>query len=78
MAGPYVKAAASKSSASSEDAIANVIVSAFEKLALSAEERADKDVFMSGKGFVGFCEYWMGLANRVSHQFFSYKLQLNY
>lgn len=33
-----------------------------------ARLREDHEKFLTGKGFVGFCEYWMGFCKRVCHR----------
>jgi separase len=47
--------------------IVNVVLRTFGELVDVAQSRKGEGcVWMSGKGFVGFCEYWMGFAKRVS------------
>ena len=48
--------------------IVNVVLRTFGELVDVAQSRKGEGcVWMSGKGFVGFCEYWMGFAKRVSY-----------
>ena len=46
-----------------------MVLSAYGDLVERAEKRPDRDTFMAidqkGKGFLGFCEYWMEFTKRV-------------
>ncbi|KAF5368828.1 hypothetical protein D9758_003030 [Tetrapyrgos nigripes] len=61
----YVKGQSPSLSTQAEEEATNLILSSYRALVDLAEERNDKDVFMSGNGFVGFCEAWITFANRV-------------
>ena len=37
-----------------------IILSTFSDMVVNAKRRVDRDLFLSGRGFVGFCEYWIG------------------
>ena len=39
-----------------------VVLRTFAELARLAGERENEWRWMSGRGFIGFCEYWMGFA----------------
>lgn len=41
----------------------------FDEMYERARMREDQDTFLSGKGFVGFCDYWMGFCKRVCPTF---------
>lgn len=49
-----------------EDEVVCVVLRTFAQLVQGAEEREDRRDWASGRGFVGFCEYWMSFAKRVS------------
>lgn len=49
-----------------EEHVTSVILTTFAKLVDEADGREDKDVFLKGRGFVTFCEYWMSFAKIVS------------
>lgn len=51
---------------SDEVTASRTILSTFLDLVVHAESRPDKEMFLAGRGFVGFCEYWMAFAKRVS------------
>jgi len=51
-----------------EEAATRAILSTFSDLVGRTEKRSDASAFLGGKGFVGFCEYWMVLAKRVSQK----------
>ncbi|KAJ7097786.1 cysteine peptidase C50 [Mycena belliarum] len=42
-----------------------IVLKALGQLIARVETRADVDIFMTGKGFIGFCECWMSYANRT-------------
>jgi separase len=46
-----------------------IILSAFSDMVVNAEGRVDRELFLSGQGFIGFCEYWIGHCERVSMHF---------
>ena len=62
----FVKATAS----ASEERCTAIVLSAYADLVDCVEMRPDRDIFMAidqkGKGFLGFCEYWMEFTKRVS------------
>ncbi|KAJ7709735.1 peptidase family C50-domain-containing protein [Mycena rosella] len=62
-AGAYVKTLGS--APEDHDDATPIILNAFKQIIVRIETRADADIFMSGKGFIGFCECWMGFANRM-------------
>jgi hypothetical protein len=47
-------------SSPTEDTAMEIILSTFSDMVVNAERRVDRDLFLSGRGFVGFCEYWIG------------------
>ena len=56
-----------------EERCTTVVLSAYADLVECGEKRPDRDTFMAidqkGKGFLGFCEYWMEFTKRVSKLF---------
>lgn len=64
----FVKATASD--VALEERCTATVLSAYADLVDCVEMRPDRDIFMAidqkGKGFVGFCEYWMEFTKRVS------------
>ncbi|KAJ7510027.1 cysteine peptidase C50 [Mycena galericulata] len=42
-----------------------IVLSAFAQVITRVQARADAAFFMSGKGFISFCECWMSFANRI-------------
>ncbi|KAJ6597043.1 cysteine peptidase C50 [Mycena vulgaris] len=62
-AGAYVKALGP--APEGHDDATPVVLKAFGQIIERVETRTDADSFMSGKGFVGFCECWMSFANRT-------------
>jgi separase len=54
-----------KGNRNDETSLSQIILTAFSRLVDDALQRSDKDSFLSGKGFVKFCEYWMGFAKKV-------------
>jgi separase len=64
----FVKATASD--VALEDRYTAIVLSAYADLVERVEKRPDRDIFMAidqkGKGFLGFCEYWMEFTKRVS------------
>jgi separase len=53
-----------------ETSLSQVVLDAFSCLVNGVEQRSDKDTFFSGKGFVKFCEYWIGFAKKVRRALF--------
>jgi separase len=49
----------------SEQEAMSAVLSAYSDLTNRVERRVDCATFMSGKGFVGYCEYWMAFAKKV-------------
>lgn len=64
----YVKSVATADSGPQAE-MAGLIASAFMKLVSFAKQRRDREIFLHGKGFLGFCEYWMEFANKVRFLF---------
>lgn len=64
----FVKATASEIAL--EERCTAIVLSVYADLVDRIEMRPDRDVFMAidqkGKGFLGFCEYWMDFTKRVS------------
>ena len=64
----FVKATVSD--AALEEKCTAIVLSAYADLVERVEMRPDRDIFMAidqkGKGFLGFCEYWMEFTKRVS------------
>ena len=64
----FVKATASD--VALEERCTTIALSAYADLVERVEQRSDSDIFMAidqkGKGFLGFCEYWMEFTKRVS------------
>ena len=56
-----------KSRDCTEEQAMSIVLSAYYNLMDGVEKRKVGDVFMAGKGFVGFCEYWMAFAKKVGH-----------
>ena len=50
-----------------EDEVVSAVLRVFGVLVGVVGTRVDREDWMSGRGFVGFCEYWMGFAKRVSY-----------
>ncbi|KAJ7449960.1 cysteine peptidase C50 [Mycena latifolia] len=61
--GTYVKALGE--TLEDHDDATPIVLNAFRQMIARVETRADADIFMSGKGFIGFCECWMSFANRT-------------
>ncbi|KAJ6502399.1 cysteine peptidase C50 [Mycena sanguinolenta] len=62
-AGTYVK---SLGSVPEEHDIATpVVLNAFAQIITRVQSRSDAESFMSGKGFLSFCECWSSFANRI-------------
>ncbi|ESK88507.1 cysteine-type endopeptidase [Moniliophthora roreri MCA 2997] len=53
------------SGAPSETESVNVILTSYNEMVTITEKRADRASFMSGKGFLNFCESWTSFANRA-------------
>ena len=64
----FVKATASD--VALEEKCTAIVLSTYADLVERVEKRPDSDIFMAidqkGKGFLGFCEYWMEFTKRVS------------
>jgi separase len=64
----FVKATASD--VALEERCTAIVLSAYADLVERVEKRPDSDIFMAidqkGKGFLGFCDYWMEFTKRVS------------
>ena len=64
----FVKATASD--VTLEEKCTAIVLSAYGDFVERVEKRPDRDTFMAidqkGKGFLGFCEYWMEFTKRVS------------
>jgi hypothetical protein len=54
----------------------SVALFAYSELMTRVERRSDQDTFMAGKGFAGFCEYWMAFAKKVGRLWNDCKLLL--
>ncbi|KAH9945510.1 peptidase family C50-domain-containing protein [Amylocystis lapponica] len=64
-----VKFAAALAPATGEEhAVAREVARAFERLVVCAQARPDSEQFLSGAAFVGFCEFWMGIARRAGER----------
>ncbi|KAJ7063427.1 cysteine peptidase C50 [Mycena amicta] len=63
----YVKAAGAyiKILGSAPDDATQIILKAFTRIVALVQAREDSQMFLSGKGFISFCEYWISLANRL-------------
>ncbi|KAG6920238.1 hypothetical protein DXG01_005007 [Tephrocybe rancida] len=48
-----------------EEEMMRVVLAAFSDLVRVVEERNDAPVLLSGKGFVGFCEYWLAFGKKA-------------
>jgi separase len=57
--------------ANAKDTATRTILSSFSNLTRIARERDETSAFLTGRGFVTFCEYWMKFAKRVSYFFLS-------
>jgi separase len=55
-----------KSHDCTEDEAMSVVLFAYSDLITKVEKGSGRNIFMTGKGFVGFCEYWMAFAKKVS------------
>ena len=49
-----------------ERRLCQLVTSAFSELLALVEERANKDEFLRGKAFIGFCDSWIGFSKSVS------------
>ena len=49
----------------------HLILSTFETVLQAAESRSDTSTFLDGSKFLGFCDYWITFAKRVSSVLFS-------
>ncbi|KAF8878729.1 peptidase family C50-domain-containing protein [Infundibulicybe gibba] len=49
----------------SEDVTAQAVLEVYSRLTTITEQRPDRDSFLSGKQFIGFCEYWMSFATKA-------------
>ncbi|THV00746.1 hypothetical protein K435DRAFT_963900 [Dendrothele bispora CBS 962.96] len=61
----YVKGQPSTLSSQAEEEATNLVLTSYNEFVALAEQRADVENFMSGSGFVGFCEAWITFANRA-------------
>jgi separase len=48
-----------------EETVTNLVLCESAGMLVCAQKREDRLSFLEGKGFVGFCEYWMAFAKRV-------------
>jgi separase len=64
----YIKTQISNKS-TSESESARVVLASYSDIISVTEKRADRNVMMSGQGFLHFCESWTSFANRVSASF---------
>jgi separase len=55
----------STSPSTKQDDAARTILAAYSDLVKEAKNREDVVKFLKGRGFLGFCEYWMGFAKKV-------------
>ncbi|KAF8212071.1 peptidase family C50-domain-containing protein [Mycena galopus ATCC 62051] len=62
-AGAYVKSLGS--APEDHDDATPIVLNAFSRVITRVQSRVDADSFMSGKGFVSFCECWTSFANRI-------------
>lgn len=53
------------SSSTKQDDATQSVLTAYSDLFEGARNREDGVTFLQGRGFVGFCEHWMGFAKRV-------------
>ena len=49
-----------------EEKVTNLVLCEYAEMLACAQKRKDGLSFLEGKGFAGFCEYWMAFAKRVS------------
>ena len=49
-----------------EEKVTNLVLCEYAEMLACAQKREDGLLFLEGKGFIGFCEYWMAFAKRVS------------
>ena len=54
-----------KSRECAEEEAISVMLLTCSDLLNTVARRTDRDTFMAGKGFVGFCEYWVAFAKKV-------------
>ncbi|KAF7338167.1 Cysteine peptidase C50 [Mycena venus] len=62
-AGAYVKALGP--APEDHDDATPIVLNAFAQVITRVQSRVDAESFMSGKGFISFCECWMSFANRI-------------
>ncbi|KAF7363579.1 Cysteine peptidase C50 [Mycena sanguinolenta] len=62
-AGTYVKSLGSVPE--EHDVATPVVLNAFAQIITRVQSRSDAESFMSGKGFIAFCECWTSFANRI-------------
>lgn len=67
-AGTYAKSLGS--APEEHDDATPTVLNAFAQVVTRVQSRVDADTFMSGKGFISFCECWMSFANRVRYSIF--------
>lgn len=48
-------------------AVVEQLLKTYDELVACAQRRKDKDDFMSGPGFIEFCEHWIGFARQVHY-----------
>jgi hypothetical protein len=58
--------------------VVRTVLSAFGVLVCDVDAREDQGRWMRGRGFVGFCECWMGFAKRVSSFLFIYSSLISF
>ena len=63
-----------KSRDCSEEEAISVVLLAFSDLTNRVDGSSVRDTFMAGKGFVGFCEYWMAFAKKVRYLWVNHKI----
>ena len=49
-----------------EEKVTNLVLCEYAEMLACAQKREDDLSFLEGKGFIGFCEYWMAFAKWVS------------
>lgn len=59
-----------------KDEVTRQVMRTFPLLVKAVEGRKDRGTWLEGKGFIGFCEYWMAFAKRVSSIYINSFLRL--
>jgi separase len=59
----FIKSLASPST--KQDDVTRTVLATFSDLVKEAKNREDAATFLKGRGFLGFCEFWMGFAKKV-------------